>query len=248
MNLIELGQRIRQQREKCGLKQNDLASALQISPQAVSKWERGENAPDISTLVPLSRLLGVSVEWILGAHAQARDVFEATVLASGVQTTRQTAETMRPREFAAWTNSICYLLTEAVLRHDGVPVNYVGPGIVSFFAGADHRRRAIAAATSAYRTAGVPLKIGLATGPIYFGPIGHPDYARPDIIGEAFVIAFLSRDWAAANTTSGLVACTSSTEGIALDAASVGPARPARFAGITHEVMLCELSVPSASA
>ena len=71
MNLKELGKRIRAQREKCRLKQVDIANALQISAQAVSKWERGENAPDIAVLLDLTRLLGVSTDWLLGADAFA---------------------------------------------------------------------------------------------------------------------------------------------------------------------------------
>ncbi len=42
-----IASRIQQQRLKLGLTQDNIACALQISPQAVSKWERGENAPDI---------------------------------------------------------------------------------------------------------------------------------------------------------------------------------------------------------
>ena len=75
MLLIELGQRLRTQRERLGLKQNDVANALQVSPQAVSKWERGENCPDIATLGPLARLLGVSTDWLLDAHGENQDVF-----------------------------------------------------------------------------------------------------------------------------------------------------------------------------
>ena len=47
LNLTVLGQRIKGLREKLGLKQRDVAGALQISAQAVSKWERDENYPDI---------------------------------------------------------------------------------------------------------------------------------------------------------------------------------------------------------
>ena len=77
MLLNELGRRLRTQRERLGLKQNDIANALQVSPQAVSKWERGENGPDIATLGPLARLLGVSTDWLLDAHGQDLDVFDA---------------------------------------------------------------------------------------------------------------------------------------------------------------------------
>jgi len=47
MILSEFGQRIRAQREKCGLKQNDIVGALQISPQAVyPRRKRGLSIPD----------------------------------------------------------------------------------------------------------------------------------------------------------------------------------------------------------
>lgn len=240
MNLTELGNRIRSQREKCGLKQIDLANALLVSPQAVSKWERGENAPDIAALLPLSKVLNASIEWLLGAYAERQRVFEATVLVSGVQNTRQQAESMEPAELAAWTNGICYQVTEAVLAHNGIPVRYIGPGIVSFFSGPKHAQRAVAAATAAKRTSAASLKIGISTGSIYFGPVGHPDYTQPDIIGEPFVIAFLSRDWAVSHTTSGAVACSRAAEGLGADV-SLGSLQPARFDGIRHEVLLCEV-------
>ncbi|MBI4661112.1 MAG: helix-turn-helix domain-containing protein [Verrucomicrobia bacterium] len=240
MNLDQLGQKIRTQREKLGLKQNDLAAALQVSPQAVSKWERGENAPDIAALVPLCRVLGVSVEWLLGAYEPDRDVFVATVLVTGLQTTREMSETLGPREFADWTNGVCFLLTEAVVRYDGVPANYIGPGIVAFFSGDGHAQRALQAAISAKRTCHERLKIGLSTGPIYFGPVGHPDYARPDVIGEVFVIAFLSRDWAASHTQSGIVADHRTADSLS-DRSNLGEPQPVSFPGIRHEIRLCEV-------
>ena len=58
MNVAGVGERIRQRRGQVGLRQRDLADALQLSAQAVSKWERGENAPDIGLLHDLARLLG----------------------------------------------------------------------------------------------------------------------------------------------------------------------------------------------
>ena len=67
MYLKDMGKRIRNQRKKQRLSQQQLARRLGISPQAVSKWERGENAPDISLLLDLSTLLGVRVEWLLGS-------------------------------------------------------------------------------------------------------------------------------------------------------------------------------------
>jgi transcriptional regulator with XRE-family HTH domain len=206
MNMQDLGTRIRTQREKRGLKQNDIAHALQISPQAVSKWERGENAPDISLLGPLAKLLSVSVDWLLGSHSEDLDVFEATVLASGVQIGRRKSEELTPKDFAYWVNDHCFQITEAMLRFDAVPIKYFGAGILCFFSGVGHSERAIRAAVHAVQIAPDALKIGISQGEVYLGSIGHPDYARPDVIGECVGLALLMRDWATQNTKSGVAA------------------------------------------
>src|SRR5687768_18336596 len=65
MDVAQVGNRIRQRREQVGLRQRDIADALQLSAQAVSKWERGENAPDIGILPDLARLLGITTDWLL---------------------------------------------------------------------------------------------------------------------------------------------------------------------------------------
>ncbi|MBN1919478.1 MAG: helix-turn-helix domain-containing protein [Verrucomicrobia bacterium] len=240
MNVQELGQRIRARREKCGLKQCDVAAALQVSPQAVSKWERGENAPDIALLPSLCKLVGVSVDWLLGCYGEDRDVFEATVFSSGVQNAREMSESLEPRAFAAWTNSVCHQVTEAVLQHGGVPIKHRGPGLLCFFAGSEHRERAVRSAISAKKASSVPLKIGIATGRIYFGPIGHPDYAQPDIMGEAVSLASLVAGWAAANTTSGIAASALTAAGLTAPF-SFGQEEQTQFTGISHPVEVCEL-------
>lgn len=66
-----LGKRIGMLRRQKGLKQEELAAALGISPQAVSKWENDQTCPDISLLPKLARLLGISVDELLsGEEAQ----------------------------------------------------------------------------------------------------------------------------------------------------------------------------------
>ena len=127
-----IGHRIRAQREKLGLKQHDIAHALQISPQAVSKWERGENAPDISLLVPLAKLLSISTDALLGYHAEYLDVFEATVFFSNVEGYASKAKSMPPKDVATWANGFFFQLTEAILHYDGIPIKYMGDGFICF--------------------------------------------------------------------------------------------------------------------
>jgi len=240
MLLDELGARIRARREKRGLKQTDIAAALQISPQAVSKWERGENAPDIAQLPALARLLDVSIDWLLGAYSETRDVFEATVLASGVPSAREKSARLPPREFAAWANAFCYQVTELVLGLGGVPVKSMGPGLLCFFSGPRHARRAIAAALAYREGAGQKIKVGLCTGQVYLGSMGHPEYAQPDIMGEAVSIALLGVDWAATHTQSG-IAASSTTLRACRKSLSRERAHTAEFAGIAQPVTLYEI-------
>ena len=60
------GQRLSRLRKEKGLTQEEIASKVTISPQAVSKWENDISSPDILTLGQLADLLGVSVDELLG--------------------------------------------------------------------------------------------------------------------------------------------------------------------------------------
>ncbi len=66
-----IGEKIREYRLKKGLTQDTLAAELHISSQAVSKWETGQTMPDISLLVPLSKVLEVGVNELLGGDRRA---------------------------------------------------------------------------------------------------------------------------------------------------------------------------------
>lgn len=65
MNEI-IGNNIMTLRKEHGLTQEQLANALGISYQAVSKWETGNACPDISTLPLLADLFSVSVDQLIG--------------------------------------------------------------------------------------------------------------------------------------------------------------------------------------
>ena len=71
-----LGRRIARLRLTKTATQERLAKELNVSPQAVSKWENDINYPDISLLPDLARFLGVSVDELLsGASASAQESF-----------------------------------------------------------------------------------------------------------------------------------------------------------------------------
>jgi transcriptional regulator with XRE-family HTH domain len=189
---MEIGQKIRRLREKHSLKQINLANALQVSPQAVSKWERGAAHPDIPVLMKMAALFDVTTDYLLGTTAAGSNVFPATVFCSGLAHFARRAIAMDSREVADYTNVLFYHLTESVLKYDGIPVKYVGAGFLCFFSGVGHADRAIDAAVHAKKVIyQKELIIALNAGDIYMGLVGHPQYATRDIVGDTVNRAFL---------------------------------------------------------
>lgn len=240
MFLEELGRRLRERRELLKLKQGDIANALQISPQAVSKWERGENAPDIILLCSLARLLGVTTDWLLAGLNDQDDQFDATIFVSSILGFTSRCAEMKPADIAIWSNSFFQQLTEAALQHGGVPMKYMGDGFLAFFAGGDHCARAILAALGAREIVTDQVVIGLASGPAHLASIGHPSYARPDILGTTINLAFRVNGWAAANAKSRIAAALDKGNDLA-GRFHIGGLADLAFKGFSGPVRVCEI-------
>ncbi|MDR2196710.1 MAG: helix-turn-helix domain-containing protein [Coriobacteriales bacterium] len=58
-------EKLKECREQLSLSQEDIAKTLHVTRQAVSKWERGINEPDLETIVRLSDLYGVTIDTLL---------------------------------------------------------------------------------------------------------------------------------------------------------------------------------------
>ena len=67
------GQRFARLRKEKGLTQDDIAQKVNISAQAVSKWENDISMPDISVLPLLSDILDITLDELLG-KAKKQDV------------------------------------------------------------------------------------------------------------------------------------------------------------------------------
>ena len=71
MDNLKIGQYIQSQRKKAGLTQKELADKLNISFQAVSKWENGDTLPDTGILLDLCDILGTTADKLLNAGVMA---------------------------------------------------------------------------------------------------------------------------------------------------------------------------------
>lgn len=66
MNTGNLGRKISECRQNKGMTQEELAGRIGVTPQALSKWERGQSLPDVSLLADLCQMLGCSADELLG--------------------------------------------------------------------------------------------------------------------------------------------------------------------------------------
>ncbi len=65
---MTLGKKIFEGRKAKGLSQEALAEKLNVSPQAVSKWENDQSCPDIQLLPQLAKLFDTTVDALLSAE------------------------------------------------------------------------------------------------------------------------------------------------------------------------------------
>lgn len=61
---MSIGERIIQLRKERNISQGQLAQALDVSRQAVSKWENDQTAPDTLKLIRLAEVLNTEVEYL----------------------------------------------------------------------------------------------------------------------------------------------------------------------------------------
>lgn len=81
-NSNNIGETIRANRVRLGYTQESLANELHVSSQAISKWEKGLNMPDINLLIPLSKALNIGVDQLLGGsrYAELNRAFQEAVV------------------------------------------------------------------------------------------------------------------------------------------------------------------------
>ena len=62
---MTLGQKLKEIRKKFNLSQEQLAEIMNVSRQAITKWENDNGLPDISNLTELSKVFNLTVDYLL---------------------------------------------------------------------------------------------------------------------------------------------------------------------------------------
>ncbi len=63
-----IGDKIKEYRQKSHMTQEQLAACLNVTFQSVSKWETGVSCPDLSLIVPITKLFHISADELLGIN------------------------------------------------------------------------------------------------------------------------------------------------------------------------------------
>lgn len=99
MNADYTGKKISDLRKQKGWTQKQLAEQLHVTDKAVSKWERGLNFPDLTTMEPLAELLDTTVPALLGIEQQSQ---EETVAAVTALSEKEKEKLKRELQRRAW--------------------------------------------------------------------------------------------------------------------------------------------------
>lgn len=114
---MSIGENIKTMRRKCGFTQEELAERLSVTAQAVSKWENGNGFPDITQLVPLSQIFGITTDSLLGVVSATYGDAHTEAAENHVRLLMNTSQTTAEKHLAAYT----YLRTES----EKEPTNYI---------------------------------------------------------------------------------------------------------------------------
>lgn len=111
-----IGENIKAMRRRCGFTQEELAAQLSVTPQAVSKWENGNGMPDITQLVPLAQIFGITTDTLLGVVSAVYGTAHTKAAENHIRLLMSTAQSPAEKNLAAYS----YLRAES----EREPTNY----------------------------------------------------------------------------------------------------------------------------
>ncbi len=66
---VKFAEQLKKLRTEKGLSQEDLAQKLFVSRQAVSRWESGDDTPDLETIIKITKIFDCSLDFLIFAEA-----------------------------------------------------------------------------------------------------------------------------------------------------------------------------------
>ncbi|MBQ5837739.1 MAG: DUF2807 domain-containing protein, partial [Clostridia bacterium] len=104
-----IGKIIAKKRKEAGMTQETLASLLQITPQAISKWENGIGFPDLMLVPQIASALGISLSELFGEAEPQKITVPQTYMNMNLVCTDQKNAVYSNKEIASINDrSVCF--------------------------------------------------------------------------------------------------------------------------------------------
>ena len=120
---MEFGEKLQMLRKARGWSQEELAQQINVSRQALSKWESGASIADTENVIALSRLFGVSTDYLLLRESEA-----ASAPAAGSAPTK---ESKWPVPRIAWLVILLVAVVGLIAMHILASVRYASGLLLS---------------------------------------------------------------------------------------------------------------------
>lgn len=147
MENIELSRRLKQCRTARGLSQAQLAEKLNLTPQTISKWERGLSLPDLYNLSAICSVLGVSVGFLLDKLFSAHNEYMIAIDGGGTKTEfvlfTEEGQVIAKQRLGATNPNVCGIEKACKTLKEGIDIllgeygqiNFIYAGIAGAYSG-----------------------------------------------------------------------------------------------------------------
>ncbi len=121
-----LADKITNLRKKNGWSQEELAEKMQVSRQAVSKWESAQTVPDLERILMLSRLFGVTTDYLLKDEIEDEEFADDTD-----QVSVKRISLAQANEFLEWRKRAAFYIAAATFLCIAAVIPLLLLGVVS---------------------------------------------------------------------------------------------------------------------
>ncbi|MBQ6197323.1 MAG: helix-turn-helix domain-containing protein [Lachnospiraceae bacterium] len=125
---MKLGEKIMYSRKRAGMSQIDLADALGVSRQSVSRWETGETNPEIGKLPQLAEVLHVTTDWLLSDAAPEEGFYNAAGFSESKARSSAPASSPETKTYPDWLDHLPGFILKAVKKYGWIYGLFIAAG------------------------------------------------------------------------------------------------------------------------